>query len=84
MATATKSKNGNVAAEAIADATAAATKETQAAVDSILEAAYKATENGRSLLNAQQKMFKEGFEFWQKYNKTTLDFSVEATRKSFE
>lgn len=79
MATATKSKNGTVGADAVVDLAA----EAKAAVETILETANKVNENGVSFLNAQQKIMKDSFTLWQKYNQTYFDFVIEATQKNF-
>ena len=80
MATSVKTKNGNVGVETVAEIAA----EAQAAVDTMLETAAKVNENGLSLLNAQQKAIKDGFETWQKYNQSYFAFFIEATQKTFD
>ena len=81
MATAAKPKNGTVNVETVVTEMAT---EAKAAVDAVLETAAKVNENGLSMLNAQQKMMKDGFELWQKYNQVYFDFFLDTTRKSVD
>lgn len=81
MATAAKPKNGTVNVETMVTEMAT---EAKAAVDAVLETAAKVNENGLSMLNAQQKMMKDSFELWQKYNQAYFDFFLETARKSVD
>ncbi len=84
MATATKGKNGKVAAEVVFDAANKAAEEAKVITDSLLSAAGKATEDTKVVLDAQYKMMQSGFDLWQQYSQSYFDFVIEATQQNLE
>jgi hypothetical protein len=84
MTTATKTKNGQVAAEAMADVAGKVTQEAKVITDTLLDVTNKAAEETKSVLDAQQKMLQDSFATWQKYNQTYLDFVIGATQQTIK
>ena len=61
-----------------------AAEETKAAVDTMMNNTAKAAEEGKAILASNQKLWQDGFETWQKYTQTYLDFVFEATQRTIE
>lgn len=76
--------NGNVAKETIAEAAAKAQAETKAIVSTMLDAAEKMEENGRSLLDVQQKVFRSSFALWKEWSQFHINFDIDVLQQSVD
>ena len=78
----TKVNNGKEATPNVADVAAKVTEETKAALDSLTNLAAATTEEVKTLLTSNQEAFKEGFEIWQGFTQTYINFVLEATQQT--
>ncbi|MCG3210566.1 MAG: hypothetical protein FOGNACKC_04197 [Anaerolineae bacterium] len=79
--TTAKAKNGNVAQEALADASRMA-EEAKEMVNSWVEASGKAVEEAKPVLAAQQKVLENSYGIWAEAGKSYLDFVTKAATQS--
>jgi TATA-binding protein-associated factor Taf7 len=80
MATSTKAKNGNAAA----DTAAKAAEDAKVMVDTMIEAANKAIEDSKPLISAQQKIMQDSFALWQDVSKTYFDFFTKTAQQTLD
>ena len=80
MATSTKAKNGNTAA----DTAAKAAEDAKVMVDTMIEAANKAVEDSKPLISAQQKIMQDSFALWQDVSKTYFDFFTKTAQQTLD
>ncbi len=81
---ATEVKNGQVAADAMADAASKVTQEAKVVTDTLFEVSNKVAKEAQAVLDTQQKLLQDNFNVWQKYNQTYLDFVIGTTQQTFE
>ena len=74
--------NGNIAKDALADAAAKAEAETKAMVNTMLDAAEKMEENGRALLDVEQKIYQSGFALWKEWTQFHINFNVDVVQQT--
>ncbi|MCB0166883.1 MAG: hypothetical protein KDI79_21830 [Anaerolineae bacterium] len=76
--------NGNVAKETIADVAAKADAETKAMFNTMLDAAEKLEENGRALLDVEQKIYRSSFGLWKEWAQFHINFNVDVVQQSVD
>lgn len=84
MATATKEKNGKVTTESLADVANQFAQEAKAVTNTWLDVTNKAAEDGKTILEAQQALFKDNFALLQEYTKNYFDFVFGAEQQMFD
>lgn len=84
MATVTKTKNGQITVDAMADIATQAREETKVTVDAMLDVLNIASESGKTVFDAQQKFMQTYFELCQQYTKETSDLLTGALQDSLE
>ncbi len=84
MATAAKTKNGRVTADAVADVASRFTEEAKAVTDTWFDITDKVAGETRTVLDTQQKLMQDGFATWQEYNQANLEFFTKASQQLVE
>jgi hypothetical protein len=83
MTTATKAKNGRIAADLTKDMNKA-TQEARLMMDNFAEALKKTSEDTRALLDAQQRIWRAGFDLWQQAGQSYFNFATDIMQQVFE
>lgn len=77
-------RNGTAAVDTMAEVANQASEDAKYVVDAILDATDKFSENGKSLIDLQQKLLQSGFGIWKEFVQTNVNFFTDVFQQSLD